>query len=230
MVANGEARQELLNSYEPERMPFARAILNGSDRGFSLQSTTNPLWRRLRLLVVPTLFRVVSLPALGRTAFKFVSQIWTRYRESPAVAGSAEGSRRLPRPGDRAPYGRFEAGPNAGTSLFEFLKGTGHHLLLFEGTQPGPGLDALEGDLLTLLDRYAATVTLHRVLAANRDLHRRYGARTPTLFLVRPDGHIAYRGSPARPEDLAAYLTRWFQRREQAVTASRDALAKSSGR
>ncbi|MGH3148596.1 MAG: FAD-dependent monooxygenase, partial [Rubrobacter sp.] len=114
MVAKGEARSGLLDSYEPERIPFARAILNGSDRGFALQSTTNPLWRRLRLVLIPSLFRILSLPGLNRTVFWLVSQLWTRYRESPAVGGVVNGGKL--RPGDRAPYGRFEAGPNRGMS------------------------------------------------------------------------------------------------------------------
>ena len=231
MVAKGEARPGLLDGYEAERMPFARAILKGSDRGFALQSTTNPLLKRLRLPVIPLLARVASLPGPSRAAFWFVSQLWTRYRESPAVARPAAGPRRGPRPGDRAPYGRFESGPNAGTSLFESLKGTGHHLLLFEGTpSPTNRLEAPEENLRYLLGRYEAEIDLRPVPAGNRTLHEKYGAKAPTLFLVRPDGHVAYRGRAARLYDLAAYLDRWFERRGRPETASRGALARSSGR
>lgn len=217
MAARGEARPGLLDSYEPERMPFARAILNGSDRGFALQSTTNPLWSRLRLFLIPNLFRVLSLPGPRRVVFRLVSQLWTRYRESPAVAEPepANGAAKAPRAGDRAPYGRFGAGPNRGTGLFDLMRDTDHHLLLFEGgPRPAAGLDTMEIGLAGLLDRYAATITIHRVSAENRSLHGRYGAKTATLFLVRPDGHVAYRGRATDLEGLGAYLDRFFERRE----------------
>jgi hypothetical protein len=35
-----------------------------------------------------------------------------------------------------------------------------------------------------------------------------YGVSQPALYLVRPDGHVAYRASPVRREALARYLGR----------------------
>lgn len=221
LVAKGDAREALLDSYEAERMPFARSILNGSDRGFSLQVATGPLVQRLKLLLVPSLFRLVSLtPPLRRGAFWFISQLWTRYRESPAVAEGGA-AKKGPRAGDRAPYGLFEAGPDAGGSLFELLEGTGHHLLLFEGRRPDPRLEAAREEIEKLLDRCAAPVGVHQIPAQNRRLHERYGAKTSSLFLIRPDGHIAYRGKATDVAGLEAYLDGLFEgrriREEQAV-------------
>ncbi len=211
LVAKGEAKPELLDSYEAERMPFARAILNGSDRGFSLQVTTNPLAKWPKLLAVPLLFRIVSaVPTLRRLAFWFVSQLWTEYRESPAVAQSGP-AKNGPKAGGRAPYGFFEAGPGSGMSLFDALRGPDHHLLIFEGEKPNTErLVATREEVERLLDCYEAPVHVHQISTQNKGLHGSYGAKKPSLFLVRPDGHVAYRGEASDIVGLKMYFDRLF--------------------
>ena len=211
-VVKGHARETLLDSYEAERMPFARAILNGSDRGFSLVGdVNNPVAQRLKVLAVPLLFRILSeVPTLKKWGFWFVSQLWTKYRESPAV-GQSEQVAKGPRAGDRAPYGFFEKGTHSGNGIFELLRGTDHHLLLFEGKEPDPArLEASREEIEGLLERYAAPFNVHTVVAENEQLHERYGAKRPSLFLIRPDGHVAYRSEAADIVSLKMYLDRLF--------------------
>lgn len=236
-VVKGEARESLLDSYEAERMPFARAILGGSDRGFSfLQAAPGSVPYRLKVRFISAVFRLVTtLPPVRRRAFWLVSQLWTSYRGSPAVAesGSVEAG---PRAGERAPYGPFESGPEVGKSIFEVLGGTGHHLLLFEGLGPDRnGFRAAWEEIEGLLDRYEVPTSLHRVPAGNRKLHERYGARGPSLFLVRPDGHIAYRGGAADVVGLKVYLDGLFVRRggrgrATPAPAARERAYEGSGR
>ena len=91
------------------------------------------------------------------------------------------------------------------------LKGTDHHLLLFEGEKLNPRrLDVAREEIEGLLDRYAATVSIHPVPMGNRKLHKTYGAKGPSLFLIRPDGHISYRGEAADLVVLKMYLDRLF--------------------
>jgi 2-polyprenyl-6-methoxyphenol hydroxylase-like FAD-dependent oxidoreductase len=215
LVATGQAHETLLDSYEAERMPFARAIVNGSDRAFRLLDTTDPRTQRLKLVGVPLLFEVLSRPpVLRRRLFWFLSQLWTGYRGSPAVAESGPVGR-LPRAGDRAPFGAFESGPEAGTGIFDLLRGTGHHLLLFEGLKPdAAALDAAGEVIAGVFARYAAPVEVHRIEAAHRFLHERYGADVPTAILIRPDGHIAWRGDAADVVALKRYLDGVFVDRE----------------
>ena len=211
-VAKGAAQESLLDSYEAERMPFARAILSGSDRGFSLVGdTTNPLTQRLKVFVAPPLFRIVSqVPILRRWAFWFISQLWTEYRSSPAVAQSGP-AKKGPKPGERTPYGFFEDRDNFGESIFELLRGPDHHLLFFEGKEPNPARsEATRDEVERLLGRYEVPVHVHQVATENGSLHRRYGAKTSSLYLVRPDGHVAYRGGAADIIGLKMYLDRLF--------------------
>jgi 2-polyprenyl-6-methoxyphenol hydroxylase-like FAD-dependent oxidoreductase len=223
LVAKGQAKPELLDSYEAERMPFARAILNGSDRGFALQVTSNPLAKGPKLFVAPLLFRLVSaVPPLRRWAFYFISQLWTSYLDSPAVGHSGP-KRKGPKAGERAPYGFFESGAGSGSSIFELLKGPDHHLLIFEGRKPDPaGLETTRKEIESLLDRYTVPVHIHLVPAANRQLHERYGVNEPSLFLVRPDGHVAYRCDSAGIVELRMYLDSLFLKANDELNASRD--------
>jgi hypothetical protein len=211
LVAKGLAHESLLDSYEAERIPFARSILSGTDRGFSLQVTTDTVTQRFKILFTPLLFMFASkLPPIRKRIFWLISQLWTNYRKSPAVAESGP-ARKGPRAGDRAPYGFFETGPDDGQSIFEVLRRPEHHVLLFEGggvEPPGPG--RLQGGLRELISAYEAPFQVHEVAAGNRQLHGRYGVGSPSLFLVRPDGHVAYRGPAEDLDGLESYLNGLF--------------------
>ena len=41
-------------------------------------------------------------------------------------------------------------------------------------------------------------------------LHRRYGALRDSVYLIRPDDHIGYRGQPAQADPLLRYLSKLF--------------------
>lgn len=229
-VVKGHAHEALLDSYEAERMPFARAILNGSDRGFSLVGdVSNPLAQRLKVFAAPLLFRVVSeVPILRKWGFWFISQLWTSYRESPAVLQS-DPLNRGPKAGYRAPYGFFEASPESGNSLFELLRGPDHHLLIFEGERSDPiRLNVAREEIESLLNRYAVPISIHPVTTENKQLHKRYGAKQGRLFLIRPDGHIAYSGKTSDLVGLRMYLDRVFV--ENPNEPTRTMIAERSAR
>ncbi len=44
------------------------------------------------------------------------------------------------------------------------------------------------------------------LLDGPRSLHELYGARAESLYLIRPDGYIGFRGQPAEVEPLIEYL------------------------
>src|SRR5438876_5701219 len=65
-VLKGEADERLLASYEPERMPFARLLVNTTDRVFAAATTFSPWVRLLRSVVVPAMFTIIAWLPLVR--------------------------------------------------------------------------------------------------------------------------------------------------------------------
>lgn len=96
-------------------------------------------------------------------------------------------------------------------TVFGLCGGLRHHLLVFEGLPADPGIIAdPDGDLQRLVDGYRVVIDVHRVAARHRTLDARYGVRTPRMFLIRPDGHIAYSGPRHDFPGLGTYLDALF--------------------
>jgi 2-polyprenyl-6-methoxyphenol hydroxylase-like FAD-dependent oxidoreductase len=217
-VVKQQAAASLLESYEQERRPIALAVEKGTDQVFNLQITGNPLLNRARLTFIPLLIHALNHVGFDKTLYRAVAQMWVAYRQSPVVLecyAGARGKKREVQAGDRTPYGFLKEGLASQVSLFQLLKGVEHHLLLFAGMreQEEGLLQAMQGQLENLLKDYTFPVTLHLISADNATLHKIYGAPTPRLFLVRPDGYIAYSGQADDLESLRSYLNRVYTRR-----------------
>ncbi|MBV9231012.1 MAG: FAD-dependent monooxygenase [Chloroflexi bacterium] len=215
LVVNKQAHPDLLESYEQERQPIARAILDGTDKVFGLQVTGNPLWQRARLFLIPPLVKMLEVLGLEKWVYKIAAQMWIEYRKSPVVSERyAHGKGSSVRAGDRAPYGLFEEGLQQQASVFKMLKGVEHHLLLFEGLHPEENLETLQMQVKDLLKGYSVPLALHTIPAGNRTLHEVYNVQKSRLFLIRPDGYIAYSGQATDLKSFSAYLDGMSTRQE----------------
>ena len=99
-VLAGRAPDNLLDTYETERIGFARRLVATTDRGFSLATAKGRIVDIVRTRVVPLIVpKLIALEPIRDYLFRTVSQVSLNYRRSPLSVGSAghvHGGDRLP--------------------------------------------------------------------------------------------------------------------------------------
>src|SRR5262249_23603841 len=97
---NGRASDALLDSYEAERIGFARRLVATTDRVFTFASAEGKLADFVRTRIAPLVIPAAySFEAVRRFAFRTVSQTMLNYRGGPlseGAAGDVHGGDRLP--------------------------------------------------------------------------------------------------------------------------------------
>ena len=230
----GFGQGALLDSYEQERRPVAEKMLYGVDMLSRASLVKLPLLRRSRdsLLKLAGSRRNISSRLL-RTA----SQLDVHYRNSPLVTCGPEADvgwrHQGPLPGDRLPDAALKSVRTGHLhQLHGLLRKPVHHLLLQLSESPEHNERLV---MYALSDRlgqeYRERVHLTVIAAratANEDVPREGTTRIwrdhegefasafgdqGRLWLMRPDGHLAYRAPVSNADDLLGYLERVLGKR-----------------
>ena len=220
LVARGTAVAGLLDSYEAERWPVGRRLLRYTDRAFTLFTRAISggrlaTWLR-RVVVARVLPRIFASSRLRAYLFHLVSQLGIRYRNSPAVT---EGEPRLgvgPKAGDRFPDAEIEHNGRQ-TYLQQELASASFHLVLCGASD---GWDPSQAAGITA--RHSGLVVIHYLTAraspdvlvdTSGEVLSRLGVtgdQDSAQYLVRPDGHVAFRCAGRDLGAVTRYLDRWF--------------------
>jgi 2-polyprenyl-6-methoxyphenol hydroxylase-like FAD-dependent oxidoreductase len=180
-------RSWLLDTYEPERIAFARRLVATTDRAFTAVTSDTTFARFVRTKVIPAVVpALLRLPAMRRFAFRTVSQIAVNYRDSPLSRGTAG---RL-RGGDRLPWVMIKRGES-----HNFVALTSMDWQIHVYGDPAPGLRALAD---------GRKIPLH-VFPWDADM-RRAGLQCNAAYLIRPDGYIGSADSGGSASAIEAYL------------------------
>lgn len=185
-VVTGEAPEGLLDTYEPERIAFARRLVATTDRLFTIVTRRGAIARLVRTRLVPPIAPLLFRRAwMRRFFFRTVSQIGIEYRQSRLSAGKAGGVRG----GDRLPW--VENG--SGDDNFAPLASLGWQVHVYGDVRP-----ELAGECRDL------ALPLHGFAWGAGA--RRAGLARDALYLIRPDGYVALADAEADPGTLRAYL------------------------
>jgi 2-polyprenyl-6-methoxyphenol hydroxylase-like FAD-dependent oxidoreductase len=187
------APETLLDTYEPERMAFARLLVATTDRGFTLVTKRGGLAGLVRgriiPLVVPLLFK---LRAMRRLLFRTVSQTQVNYRGS-ALSDGAAGK---VRGGDRLPWVELSPGKD------NFAPLTSLDWQVHVYGEASPGVSAACTELGLPIHAFAWQTSM-----------RHAGLQNGALYLIRPDGYIGLADPSADSELLRRYLSRHLPNR-----------------
>lgn len=153
------------------------------------------------------------------TAMRRQAQLLISYADSPLIS-EADASATTVQPGERAPDARgltrdMVAYP---VRLFELFGGVNHTLLLYADGSPDEMEDLADAATAAahgLVDVYLLSSgpvesVLTVVVDADGEFAKAYGIDGPSALVIRPDGYLGHRESPATVEGVVAHLKKTF--------------------
>jgi 2-polyprenyl-6-methoxyphenol hydroxylase-like FAD-dependent oxidoreductase len=183
-VLAGRAPGSLLDTYETERIGFARRLVATTDRVFSFATAEGWIAEIMRTRIVPVIFpKVVALEPVRDYIFRTVSQITLNYRGMPLSVGSAG----QVHGGDRLPWGR-----SAGADNFASLSAIVWQVHVYGAATPE-------------LAKWCADRNIDLHVFAWTAQHKAAGLARDALYLLRPDTYVALADASGAPEALDRY-------------------------
>ena len=187
-VLHRRADPALLDTYEAERLPFARSLIATTDRVFKFLVDDGKAAQFTRVYVAPHVISTVArFTASRRQIFKTVSQTRLTYRGCDFNQGRAGAIRG----GDRLPWVSFPGGDN-----FAALQSLRWQLHVYG--EPEAAVADAAAQLGINLQRFDFGDDAHRA-----------GLQRNASYLIRPDGYVALAAAPGNTTDLINFLCRW---------------------
>ena len=207
LAVRGEAAPGLLDSYEAERRPAGKEIVDRAVRIAFTDEIDMDDERRQFLTDMQMTLTYAESPLVGEAM------------SLPGVSGTA------PAPGDRAPdaHGLRRIGVGHPVRVFDLTRGTSHTLLLYADASVTEGevfrfqalADSLREPCAGQLNAYVllsseaplpARLALPVLRDADDQFRVAYGVTGACAYLIRPDGHVGFRSSPVEATALHEHL------------------------
>jgi 2-polyprenyl-6-methoxyphenol hydroxylase-like FAD-dependent oxidoreductase len=186
-VLQRRATDSLLDTYEAERIGFARKLVNTTDQVFKVVSSEGAAAEYARIDVLPRLLPVMfNLGPVRRFLFRTVSQTGVNYHGSRLSGGGAG----YVRGGDRLPWVQPKRGEDDNYTPLDGLDWQVHVY-----GEPKPELSDACGRLRLALHAFPWRAQM-----------REAGLMKDAAYLLRPDGYVALADPHASPGNLARYL------------------------
>jgi 2-polyprenyl-6-methoxyphenol hydroxylase-like FAD-dependent oxidoreductase len=184
-VLAGRAGDDLLDSYEAERIGFARRLVATTDRAFSFVTAEGRIADVVRTRVAPVLIPMaLAFAPVREFMFRTVSQITLNYRQGPlsrGAAGHVHG-------GDRLPWA-----PVDGVNNFQTLTTMDWQVHVY-------------GSASAELAAWCAAQNVPLHIFDWRSEYEVAGLARDALYLLRPDTYVALADGSGAPNALDRYF------------------------
>ncbi|MBA3648271.1 MAG: FAD-dependent monooxygenase [Chitinophagales bacterium] len=207
-ILRQKGKGNLLDSYEEERLPFAKRLVKTTDRAFGITVSNNPFLKIMRMKVAPRMLALIlKLNFFSGFIFKNLSQIGIRYEQSLLSRNASYGSFKsnAPKPGERLPYIKFEDASAKLLNLQKKVNGLSLHLFIFSTNDPQSD-EKLLADIAKKYESVITTEVIYRI-SGTKNLYTSLGISKTGCYLVRPDLYIAYRSNGLNANHLKDYLS-----------------------
>jgi hypothetical protein len=184
MVLRGHASDKLLDSYEAERIGFARRLVATTDRVFSFVTAEGRIADIVRMRIAPVLIpTAMAFEAAREYLFRTVSQIALNYRGGPLSVGAAGHVHG----GDRLPWVSIDGKDN-----FELLAEMNWQVHVY-------------GSASAELSAWCAGHGMPLHVIDWRSEHEAAGLARDAIYLLRPDTYVALTDPSGTPDALDRY-------------------------
>jgi 2-polyprenyl-6-methoxyphenol hydroxylase-like FAD-dependent oxidoreductase len=198
LVVKGKAGEALLGSYEAERIPVARRLLNTTDRAFKLIVADNWLAGLFRTKILAWLAAfALSRKSVQEFAFRTVSQIAINYRKSPISKSLPGLPDTAPQAGDRFPWLRYRLKADGPLEdLYQKRDDTKFNLIVI-------------GQLLEKPLDFGGLLNVYGIASGplNAKELARWHLPQTSFYLLRPDGHVGLCGTRLDVAAIKRYLS-----------------------
>jgi 2-polyprenyl-6-methoxyphenol hydroxylase-like FAD-dependent oxidoreductase len=185
-VLTGRAAEDLLDSYEAERIKFARRLVATTDKVFTFATADGRLAELVRTRIAPAIMpRLIGFEFAREFLFRTVSQIMLNYRDGPLSEGSAGHVHG----GDRLPWAPTSAGDN-----FAPLADPVWQAHVYGTVKP---------ELAAWCNTHG--LPLHRFDWSPE--HEKAGLAHNALYLIRPDTYVALADTAGSAQAVEHYFT-----------------------
>jgi hypothetical protein len=233
-VIKGKSPESLLDSYNTERHKIGKEVVLLTDSMTKVATIHNPVLSAIRNKMMGVLSKI---DPVQHKIVSTLAQLEFHYRDSPIVderwfeSHDVEGY--VPHGHDHKPGERFKdyvlksVDGGIKTGLYSLLTGALHELLIFTGAEPEVMEIQEISKIAESVKEYGTLIETHLIIGSknipdglpeipstwidpHHEMHKDFAAAKATLYLIRPDGYIAFRNQPASATDLEEYLVTIF--------------------